>query len=341
VFVLPGRGRAGGLRVPVIQSNLLKERGHDVRIYYHRKPFRFVDGYRYVNSHLFRRDSHDWVSEFRGEAKGFRNIEQCVFDDGEIIIGIGMWASLQLGKLANLGNPKIQYIHGQTSWDVGLMKETLKLPYPKIIIAEYLRNVVSEYDGGNVLALIYNGVDKNVYYRYRDQEERDGFGMIYQRHPAKDPDTMNRIIDRFSKEYPEIPIRCFGFGDPPRGIRKENYRRYPSVDAVREMYNHTAVWVVPSRTEGFSLVILEAMACGCAVVATDCGAAREVIDDGENGFLVNVGDTQGIADKVRLLLGDRGLRRRIGRNALETVGRFTWERNVTELERAMEMVASP
>ena len=88
-------------------------------------------------------------------------------------------------------------------------------------------------------------------------------------------------------------------------------------------------------------MILEAMACGCAVVATDCGAAREVIDDGENGFLVNVGDTQEIADKVRRLLGDRGLRRRIGRNALETAGRFTWERNVTELERALGMVASP
>jgi len=78
------------------------------------------------------------------------------------------------------------------------------------------------------------------------------------------------------------------------------------------------------------------MACGCAVVATDCGGPREIIQDGQNGFLVNVGDVNGIVDRVQLLLDNGDLRARFRQNAQETLDRFTWEKCVSKLEDTLE-----
>ena len=61
-----------------------------------------------------------------------------------------------------------------------------------------------------------------------------------------------------------------------------------------------------------------------------------MIEDGVNGFLVPVGDASAIVNRVQLLLDDAALRNQMQRRALETVKRFTWDKCVTELERALE-----
>jgi len=334
-FILPGAGRAGGVRVPVIQSNMLLKRGHNVKICCYRNFYNIKDLLRFIKSIVLYYNSSDWLKIFEGETKWFKNITECDFKNNDIIIGVGMWASQQIDKLKYLKNHKVQYIHGWTPWDMNLMKETLELPYPKIIIANYLNDIVSKYGNANVLALIYNGIDKSEYYCYKDQRKREGFGFVYQNHFSKDPKTMDKIIEKFNKDGSNTIIRGFGFGKRPGGIKKENYFRYPTIDVTRQIYNDSAVWIVPSRSEGFSLVILEAMACGCAVIATDCGAASEVIEDGESGFIAKVGDWKGITEMVSMLLNDVNLRCKISNNALKVSEKFTWEKNVNELEQTL------
>lgn len=79
------------------------------------------------------------------------------------------------------------------------------------------------------------------------------------------------------------------------------------------------ILVHPSLTEGFGRAVLEAMALGKPVVATKVGGLREIIKDGENGFLVDLEDPQAIADRLSQLLADRALRDRFGREAKKTV----------------------
>ncbi|MBI4055701.1 MAG: glycosyltransferase [Elusimicrobia bacterium] len=75
------------------------------------------------------------------------------------------------------------------------------------------------------------------------------------------------------------------------------------------------LFVLPSRYEGFGVVIAEAMACGTPVVATDCPyGPGEILTDGENGFLVPVGDAEALADRMLRLLRDPELRRRFSEN---------------------------
>ncbi len=69
--------------------------------------------------------------------------------------------------------------------------------------------------------------------------------------------------------------------------------------------------VVPSWTEGFPLVIPEAMAAGLPVIATAVGAIPDFVKDGEDGFLVTPKVSSALADRICRLLGDEGLRRRI------------------------------
>ena len=83
------------------------------------------------------------------------------------------------------------------------------------------------------------------------------------------------------------------------------------------------VFVLSSQYEGLPNVLLEAMTCGAAVVSTDCPSGpSEIIVPGENGLLVPVGDVRRMAEAIELLLANPELRRRMGRRARRTAGKF-------------------
>jgi len=87
------------------------------------------------------------------------------------------------------------------------------------------------------------------------------------------------------------------------------------------------VYAVVSTSEGLSMALLEAMAMGRPVVATNVGGNGEIIVDGENGLLVPPGDSNLLAEKLQSLLQDRELRQSIGENARRIVlERFSVER---------------
>jgi glycosyltransferase involved in cell wall biosynthesis len=94
------------------------------------------------------------------------------------------------------------------------------------------------------------------------------------------------------------------------------------------------VFVSASETESFGLAIVEAMAAGTAVVATETEGAREVIDDRKTGVLVPIGDVQTIAESVCELLRDPEKRRDLASRAREAANaRFSLKRMVDEIEK--------
>ncbi len=84
---------------------------------------------------------------------------------------------------------------------------------------------------------------------------------------------------------------------------------------VIELLARADIFVLPSRNEGLSLAVLEAMAHGCAVVTTPVGATRDAVTDGESGLLVPVGDPQQLAMALQRLIADPALRARLRSNA--------------------------
>lgn len=86
-------------------------------------------------------------------------------------------------------------------------------------------------------------------------------------------------------------------------------------DQLRERYRSITAYVAPTRYETFGYTILEAMACGAPVVSTRTGAIPELIDDGVNGFLNELDDVDGIAARIRLLVAQPEIARRIAAGA--------------------------
>jgi glycosyltransferase involved in cell wall biosynthesis len=99
---------------------------------------------------------------------------------------------------------------------------------------------------------------------------------------------------------------------------------YAALDAV----------VLPSANEGTPVSAIEALAVGRPVVATRVGGVPDVVRDGENGFLVEVGDTEGLAERLARLAGDPALRGRMGASGRERMlTRYSVERLVDDVDR--------
>ena len=257
----------------------------------------------------------------------------------EIIVAVGMIISAQMDLLGSLQNPKLQYLHGSTPDRLDRRKKAFSLPIPKIAVATYLKDLVEKEGNGEFLGVIHNGIDLGEYFPAVPESSRDGVGTIYGSHPVKDPKTVIGVLQGLSKLRPDVQLRVFSGDRRPRGISRSIYLRQPTVDQARDIYSRSQVWIMASESEGFSMPVLEAMACGCAVVATDCGGPKDQIVDGQNGFLVPVGDVEQIISRILLLLNNPDLRTRIQKNALETSRQFTWEKCVDALEATLGRLA--
>ncbi len=106
-------------------------------------------------------------------------------------------------------------------------------------------------------------------------------------------------------------------------------------DDVPRLLKTADVFVLPSRTEGLPNALLEAMAAGCPIVATDVPGCRDLIEHEQAGLLVPYADTGALAGAVLRLLTDPTLAQRLGRNASALVERsWSAERNCRDYCRA-------
>ena len=188
--------------------------------------------------------------------------------------------------------------------------------------------------------VIYNGVDVNQFTpasssRPSRKEVRVFFsGNLIRR---KGSHWLPSIAKQLQKN-----IRIFY----TQGLRTRNsLALHPKLQAVGSVpfedmpnrYQEMDILLMPTVREGFSLAVLEAMACGLPVVASDCSSLPEQIDNGMGGFLCPVGDVKAFAEKVNLLADSPKLRREMGEyNRSKVEEMFTVGRMVNEYQQLFE-----
>lgn len=137
------------------------------------------------------------------------------------------------------------------------------------------------------------------------------------------------------QKYPDWTIHTFAMGEEEERIRAKIHSSglqntiimNPPTDNIIEEYLKSSICVVSSVFEGFSMVLIEAMACGLPCVSFDCPyGPRNIIKDGEDGFLIEYLNTQALADGICKLIEDKELRKSMGRKGRENVLRFSREK---------------
>ncbi len=137
-------------------------------------------------------------------------------------------------------------------------------------------------------------------------------------------------------EYPlvlagRLPAKDTPFAPDPRrqaremGLRSEWVRWVGPVSEADKpaIYRGATAFIFPSQYEGFGLPVLEAMACGVPVVASDASSIPEVV--GTAGILLPPDDAEGMAGALLQLLQDAAFHAEMRRRALDQAGRFSWE----------------
>ncbi len=158
-------------------------------------------------------------------------------------------------------------------------------------------------------------------------------------HSDKDYVTLIHAMKLVIKKIPIARLHIYGEGPQKEELHRlcdelgiaENVIFEGFSDSVCEEYRNYCVFAFSSKGEGMPNVLLEAMASGCACVATDCDfGPSELINDGYNGFLVPVGNSEIMADRMIKLVGGDISAEKIGFCAKESVKVFSESEVVTK-----------
>lgn len=201
-------------------------------------------------------------------------------------------------------------------------------------VSNYVKRSLAPYVADNSkLKVIYNAVDTRSFRPSHKERIVLCVGGIMQ--------TKGQIhlLDAFSRINTDWKLLLVGdYLRNPDNVRyyKEciKYRSHNihflgpvGVERVKELYGMASICVVPSTwQEPFGMVNIEAMASGCAVVATAVGGIPEIITDGRTGLLIPPDDPTAIKEKLSMLMDDGELLNSLAKRARDdVVGRFDWD----------------
>ena len=164
-------------------------------------------------------------------------------------------------------------------------------------------------------AVILNPLNPKYEGIERPKERRKAFVSVGRFHEAKDYMTLVKAFERIMEDFPDYDLEIYGGASEDNTIHqvREQLRSHHMTERVHFMGNHedlekcitdAACYVLSSKYEGMPNALMEAMALGLPVVATDCpsGGPAALIEDGENGLLVEVGNDKEMAAAMRKML---------------------------------------
>lgn len=113
-----------------------------------------------------------------------------------------------------------------------------------------------------------------------------------------------------------------------------------SYDRLEKSYQYADIFVLTSLSEGMPSVILEAMACGLPIIASDVGGNNEIVHEGVNGFLIAGNDVDTIASRLAQLINDQVLRRQLGVAGRQFALDYDWSTIMDRYEKLYQQAGA-
>lgn len=254
-----------------------------------------------------------------------------------------------LGRLASVVCPKTKVVyspHGfyflnfppsvrRTAY--GIFERVASVYGDRVIAlskGEYNAAIAQKVAGHDKLRMVENGLD---HFRVHPSDKARAMlgvsssaitvGTVSRFTAQKSPYDVVDVVDSLRRDFPELCFLWFGVGELQNDIEREisrrglqkHFRLLGYRANVRSLLSAMDVFLLASQWEGLPYTIMETMYAGVPVVATDVVGTQDFIDHGHTGYLVDHGDTDGLAEAIVRLLKSSDLAQEICLNAVSKV----------------------
>lgn len=317
----------------------IADQGHDVYVYssnwteYINKGSKWIKYYRtrllkrYIPTWLEKTDNVTWITVPSIEDKYIRN--------ADIVISTWWQTAFDTHLLSNSKGKKINLIQDYENFvgHIDLLHKSYDLPYTKNIVTyQELGNQISEFTSKKNICVPY-GINTKKFQIRISLKDRNPFSicMLFSLQKRKNSYIGIEAVLELKKKYPKISFCLYSLHPRPKNLPKWIDFIHQPKD-VSEIFNASAIFLQNSTQEGLPLNILEAQACGCAIVCSDIQGHKSVCENNINSLIYPVNNRELLITRISELIENKNLRIKIGNKASEDVAtHYNWDNAVTKM----------
>ncbi|MBC8491923.1 MAG: glycosyltransferase family 4 protein [Candidatus Marinimicrobia bacterium] len=342
-FILPGfiSIPMGGVKVVHEYANQLSRKGHDITLVYP-EQLQINLLYRFKKQVVKRYDALFgternlyYTPDPTVKVLVIKRIRAKYIPNGDAVIAVGWQTVEQVYKLPTVCGRKFYFLQSFETYFKNSKRilSTYHLPLIKITISQWIIDQLSAI-GEHAEGPLGNAINDNDFFIESGNNERPiDIMMLY--HPAriKGANEALAVLKTLKKQQPNLNVTMVTARRPvhliPSWIKLEIR---PTLEKLRFLYNSTKIFLHTSFWEGWPLPPMEAMACGCAIVAYRNRGVMEYLIHDVNALLAPIGDRKTLISQLNQLLQDAHRREKLAKQGLKTVHQFSWESSVSKFE---------
>lgn len=262
--------------------------------------------------------------------------------DADVVVAAWWETAEWVAKLSPSKGAKAYFIQNYEMHDYlpkDRVEATFSLPLHKIT-HQWLAELMATQYGYPHCSVLPNGVDTQQFNAPpRPKQAVPTVGLLYSLVYWKGCDISLKALSMAAEKIPNLRLVAFGFEAPSADLPLPpgtEYYRQPPQSEIKDIYAKCDVWLCGSFKEGFHLPPLEAMACRCPVVSTRVSGPMDVVTDGVNGYIVPIGDSSELAERlVDVLSLSESQWQRMSDAAYQTAHQYTWNYATDLFEAAL------
>lgn len=273
----------------------------------------------------------------------WRPVTDADVPDADVVIATWWETAEWVANLSESKGAKAYFLQHYEVFDY-LPKERVKatwsLPMHKIVVSQWLADLArTQYDDSNVALIPYPVDTKQFYATPRGKQSIPTVGMMYSQVYWKGCDISLKAFSLAAEKIPNLRLIAFGTQSPSPELQLPpgtEYALCPAQNTIKDLYAKCDAWLFGSRSEGFGMPILEAMACRTPVIGTPAGAAVELLADCA-GILVKPEDPEDMARAIeRVCKFSDAEWRKMSDTAYAKATSYTWDDATNMFEAALD-----
>lgn len=259
-----------------------------------------------------------------------------------------LFYTLLARMLASVKAPIVHTVHNEAKKELNFIYRKINnflflisKCYPVALTKKIKETIIDEYIGIKDLPIIMNGVNTDNIHPIKNdyKADADAFKILHigRFAEAKNHETIVDSFAKFHQHHPKSTLTFFGEGVKFEKI-KEKVKNDNLTDSilfkgavgdVTSHFHEYDVFILPSLFEGMPITIIEAMAAGMPIIASNVGGIPDIITNRKNGILIKP-EAADLVKALNELADDEGLRKRLGETALESSKLYTSDQMARE-----------